>query len=67
MPMGKNRIRLGFWIEPTQWRATITHFILIVVALIFLAATAAAVRAADQVTTTYQSVTIGSSTPLWIA
>src|SRR4029434_3326827 len=43
------------------------QFRLIVLAVIFLAATAVAARAADQVTTTYQSVTIGSSTPLWIA
>lgn len=35
--------------------------------LIFLAATGVAARAADQVTTAYQSVSIGSSTPLWIA
>src|SRR5207344_940745 len=67
MPMGKDSIRLRFWFERTQWRATNAHFSVIVVALIFLAATAAAARAADQVTTTYQSVTIGSSTPLWIA
>jgi ABC-type nitrate/sulfonate/bicarbonate transport system substrate-binding protein len=32
-----------------------------------LAATGAAAPAADQVTTAYQSVTIASSTPLWIA
>lgn len=40
---------------------------LIVIALSFLAATAAGVGAADQMMTAYQSVTIGSSTPLWIA
>jgi ABC-type nitrate/sulfonate/bicarbonate transport system substrate-binding protein len=67
MPIEKDRIRLRFWFAPTHWRATSAHFNGIVVALIFLAATAAAARAADQVTTTYQSVTIGSSTPLWIA
>jgi hypothetical protein len=58
---------LGCSSEPAKWRATNSHFSLIVAALIFLAATAATVRAADQVTTAYQSVTIGSSTPLWIA
>jgi NitT/TauT family transport system substrate-binding protein len=39
----------------------------IIVALIFLAVSAAAAHAADQMTTAYQSVTIGSSTPVWIA
>ena len=63
--MGKDNLRLGFCFAPAHWRATNAHIILIVVALIFLAATAA--RAADQVMTAYQSVTIGSSTPLWIA
>jgi NitT/TauT family transport system substrate-binding protein len=67
MAMRKDLTRLGFCFEPAKWRATNAQFSLIVIALIFLAATAAAARAADQVMTTYQSVTIGSSTPLWIA
>jgi NitT/TauT family transport system substrate-binding protein len=67
MPMRKDSAKLGFCLEPSKWRATNARFSLIVIALIFLAATAAAARAADQVLTTYQSVTIGSSTPLWIA
>ena len=66
MTIRKDRTRLGFCFEPAQWRATNARFSLIVIALIFLASAGAA-RAADQVTTTYQSVTIGSSTPLWIA
>src|SRR5262245_27454526 len=59
--------RLGFCFGPGRRRAVNAQFSFIVLALIFLAATAAAAHAADQVTTTYQSVTIGSSTPLWIA
>jgi NitT/TauT family transport system substrate-binding protein len=35
--------------------------------LILLSTTAALASAADQVTTAYQSVSIGSSTPLWVA
>src|SRR5918911_4491621 len=67
MSMGKDSNRVGFSFELAKWRATNAHFSLIVSALIFLAAAAAAARGADQVMTTYQSVTIGSSTPLWIA
>jgi NMT1/THI5 like len=63
----RKHIRLGFCSERARWRAANAQFRLIVLAVIFLAATAVAARAADQVTTTYQSVTIGSSTPLWIA
>src|SRR5688572_3288661 len=66
LPMGKNNNRLGFSFERPKWRATNAHFSLIVAALIFLA-TGAVARAADQVTSAYQSVSIGSSTPLWIA
>jgi NitT/TauT family transport system substrate-binding protein len=57
----------GFCFEPAKWRATNSRISSIVIALVFLVATAVAARAADQVTTAYQSVTIGSSTPLWIA
>ena len=67
MTIGKDRTGLGFCFAPAKWRATNARFSLIVIALIILAATAVAAHAADQVTTTYQSVTIGSSTPLWIA
>ena len=65
LPMGKDNNRLGFSFEWPKWRIPNAHFSLIVAALIFLAAGAA--HAADQVTTAYQSVSIGSSTPLWIA
>jgi ABC-type nitrate/sulfonate/bicarbonate transport system substrate-binding protein len=65
MRMQKN-LRLGFPLRPARWRAANTRLCLIVLALIFLASAGAA-RAADQVMTAYQSVTIGSSTPLWIA
>jgi NitT/TauT family transport system substrate-binding protein len=64
--MGKENNRLGFSFERPKWRIPNAHFSLIVAALIFLAATSAA-HAADQVMTAYQSVSIGSSTPLWIA
>jgi NitT/TauT family transport system substrate-binding protein len=57
----------GFSFELAKWRATNSRISSIVIALVFLVATAVAARAADQVTTAYQSVTIGSSTPLWIA
>jgi ABC-type nitrate/sulfonate/bicarbonate transport system substrate-binding protein len=63
--MAKETNRLGFFFERPKWRPPNAHFSLIVAILIFLAATAA--DAADQVTTAYQSVSIGSSTPLWIA
>jgi NitT/TauT family transport system substrate-binding protein len=63
--MAKETNRLGFSFERPKWRPPNAHFSLIVAILIFLAATAA--DAADQVTTAYQSVSIGSSTPLWIA
>jgi ABC-type nitrate/sulfonate/bicarbonate transport system substrate-binding protein len=63
--MAKETNRLGFSFERPKWRPPNAHFSLIVAILIFLAATAA--HAADQVTTAYQSVSIGSSTPLWIA
>jgi NitT/TauT family transport system substrate-binding protein len=65
--MGKVSNQLGFIFEPAKRQAANTRCSLIVLVLIFLAATVAAARAADQVTTAYQSVTIGSSTPLWIA
>jgi NitT/TauT family transport system substrate-binding protein len=65
--MGKDNNRLGFSFERPKWRATNADFSLIVAAFIFLAATGAVARAADQVTSAYQSVSIGSSTPLWIA
>jgi len=67
MPMRKDSTKFGLCLEPAKWRAANAHFSSIVIALIFLAASAAAAGAADQVLTTYQSVTIGSSTPLWIA
>jgi NitT/TauT family transport system substrate-binding protein len=67
MAMRKSSSRLGFHFEPAKCRATNARFSLIVIALIFLVASAAAAHGADQVTTAYQSVTIGSSTPLWIA
>ena len=63
----RKHIRLGFCSELARWRASHAQISSIVLALIFLAATAVAARAADQVMTTYQSVTIGSSTPLWVA
>ena len=66
MAMRKQSTRLGFHFEPAQWRAANAGIRVIVIALIFLASAGAA-RGADQVMTTYQSVTIGSSTPLWIA
>ena len=66
MPMRKDSTRLGFPFQRAKRRATHPRFSFIVLGLIFLASAGAA-RAADQVTTTYQSVTIGSSTPLWIA
>src|ERR1044072_9764562 len=59
MPMRKHN---------AEWRTANTRFsFIIIIALIFLAASVASAWAADQVMTTYQSVTIGSSTPLWIA
>lgn len=61
MPVRKHSNKLGGF----KWRAT-NALSLIVAAFIFVATTGAA-RAADQVTTAYQSVSIGSSTPLWIA
>ena len=67
MPMRKNNSKLRFRLKPAKRRAANAQLSFIVIALIILAATAAAARAADQVMTTYQSVTIGSSTPLWIA
>ena len=67
MPVKEHSNKLGFLFKPAKGQATNAHFNLIVGALIFLAATAAAARAADQVMTAYQSVSIGSSTPLWIA
>src|SRR6187200_1127838 len=63
--MAKETSRLSFSFQRPKWRTPNTHFSLIVAALIFLAAAAA--HAADQVMTAYQSVSIGSSTPLWIA
>ena len=65
MPVRKHSNKLGASFRWPKWRAT-NALSLIVAAFIFLAATVA-VRAADQVTTAYQSVSIGSSTPLWIA
>jgi NitT/TauT family transport system substrate-binding protein len=65
--MGKDNNGWGFSFDPARWRATNGHCSLIVVAFIFIAATGAVVCAADQVMTAYQSVSIGSSTPLWIA
>ena len=67
MTMRKDSTRVGFCFEQAKWRSTNAQFSSIVIALIFLAASAVAARAADQVMTAYQSVTIGSSTPLWIA
>lgn len=66
LPMGKDNNRLGFSFERPKWRAN-ADFSLIVAAFMFLAVTGAVARAADQVTSAYQSVSIGSSTPLWIA
>ena len=51
MTIRKDSTRLGFRFEPAKWRATNARFSLMVIALIFLAATAGAARAADQVTT----------------
>jgi NitT/TauT family transport system substrate-binding protein len=65
--MGKENNSLGFSFERPKWRTPNAHFSLIVAVLIFLAATGAAAHAADQLMTAYQSVSIGSSTPLWIA
>ena len=66
MKIRKDRTRFGICFEPPKWSTATARFRLMVIALIILASAGAA-RAADQVTTTYQSVTIGSSTPLWIA
>jgi ABC-type nitrate/sulfonate/bicarbonate transport system substrate-binding protein len=66
MPAIKHDKKLGVSFERPKRRST-NALSLIVAPLIFLAASGAAVRAADQVTTAYQSVSIGSSTPLWIA
>ena len=65
--MGKENNILGFFFERPKSPATNAHFRLIVVAFIFIASIAAAAHAADPVMTAYQSVSIGSSTPLWIA
>jgi ABC-type nitrate/sulfonate/bicarbonate transport system substrate-binding protein len=65
--MRKENNRSGFSFERPKWPAINAHVSLIVVAFIFIAARGAAAHAADQVTTAYQSVSIGSSTPLWIA
>jgi len=65
--MRKENKRSGFSFKRHNWPTTNAHFGLIVVALIFVGAIGAAARAADQVMTAYQSVSIGSSTPLWIA
>ena len=64
--MGKDNNRLVFSFERPKWRVN-ADFSLIVAAFMFLAVTGAVARAADQVTSAYQSVSIGSSTPLWIA
>ena len=64
MPVRKH-CNLGDSFKRLKWRTT-DALSLIVAGFTFLAATGA-VRAADQVTTAYQSVSIGSSTPLWIA
>src|SRR5687768_13151550 len=66
MPTRKHSNKLGVSFQRPKWRTT-KVLSLIVAAFIFLAATGATVSAADQVTTAYQSVSIGSSTPLWIA
>ena len=66
MPVRKHSNKVGVSFKRPKWRAT-NALSLIVAAFIFFVATGAAVRAADQVTTAYQSVSIGSSTPLWIA
>ena len=65
--MVKGSNRLVFSLEPAKGRATSVRLSAMIGVLIFLAATGAPARAADQVTTAYQSVSIGSSTPLWIA
>jgi NitT/TauT family transport system substrate-binding protein len=65
--MRRENDRSDFSFERPKWRATNVHLSLIVVAFIFIAALGAAAHAADQVMTAYQSVSIGSSTPLWIA
>ena len=65
MPVRKHSNKLvGSFKRPNCWATNALS--LIAAAFIFFAATVA-VRAADQVTTAYQSVSIGSSTPLWIA
>src|SRR5688572_33336585 len=66
MPTIKHSNNLSVSFKRPKWRTT-KVLSLIVAAFIFIAATGAAVSAADQVTTAYQSVSIGSSTPLWIA
>jgi NitT/TauT family transport system substrate-binding protein len=67
MPMEKDSPGAGICFKPAKCHAAQARFSVIVVALIFLAASTAVARAADQVTTAFQSVTIGSSTPVWIA
>jgi NitT/TauT family transport system substrate-binding protein len=67
MPMGKWSNRLRPSPEPVRWWPLNRGVCSIVAALLYFAAPAAAARAADRVTTAYQSVSIGSSTPLWIA
>lgn len=65
--MKKGGNRLGFSFELAKSRAIIVHLSAIVPALILFATTGAPARGADQVMTAYQSVSIGSSTPLWVA
>jgi NitT/TauT family transport system substrate-binding protein len=65
--MRKENNTSGFYFKRPKWQTPNAHVSLILAALIFLTATGATARAADQVMTAYQSVSIGSSTPLWIA
>ena len=65
MPIRKACTRTGLQFE--KRRAVNVRLSSFAIGLIVFVVTAAAAHGAEQVLTAYQSVTIGSSTPLWIA
>ena len=65
--MEKGRNKSGLSLDPAGRGDTSLRLRTILAVLIFLTATGAVARGADQVTTAYQSVSIGSSTPVWVA
>jgi NitT/TauT family transport system substrate-binding protein len=65
MSIVSDRLRSSFRLRKS--RITSAHVVSFLVTLVLLAATGASARAVDQVTTAYESVSIGSSTPVWIA